>query len=68
MAKTDGKPAGGKPAGVKSDDNPAGVKSVHKPAGSHKPADHHKPANSDNWVARGYEARDVMKPKMLRSP
>ena len=62
MAKIDGKPAGGKPAGVKSDDNPAGVKSVQKPAGRLKPADHLKQANSDNWVAKGYEARDVMKP------
>ena len=68
----DGKPAGGKLAGVKSggklagvksDDNPAGVKPVHKPTGSLKPADHLKladhlkSANSDNWVAKGYEAR-----------
>jgi hypothetical protein len=62
MAMTDGKPAGGKPASVKAGGKPAGVKS------DLKPADHLKPANSDNWVARGYEARDVMKPKMLRSP
>jgi len=68
MAKIDGKPAGGKPAGVKSDDNLAGVKSDDNPIDNLKPADylkladHLKPADSDNWVAKGYEARDVMKP------
>ena len=40
MAETDGKPAGGKPAGVKSDDNPAGVS--HNPAENHSPTDNHK--------------------------
>ena len=25
----------------------------------------HNPADGDNWVARGYEARDVMKPETL---
>ena len=39
MAKTDSKPTGGKPAGVKTDDNPAGVKSDHNSADNHKPVD-----------------------------
>ena len=65
---TDGKPAGGKPASVKAGGKPASVKSDLKPANNVKPTDNVKPANSDNWVVKGYEARDVMKPKMLRSP
>ena len=65
MAKTDDKPASGKPAGVKSDDNPVGVKSVHKPLGSHKLADHLKPAPviTRQTVITGLPG--VMKPEML---
>ena len=59
MAKIDGKPAGGKPAGVKSDDNPAGVKSVHKPADHHKPA----PVITRQTVITGLPG--VMKPETL---
>ena len=43
MAETDGKPAAGKPTGVKSDD---------------KLADHVKPADGNNWVARSYESHE----------